>query len=157
MSDSFYGALPYAWYWVLIIVLVIGAIIVLGMFINQWARKSPGAVPVYINLPIEPRPSPQNLKNVTLQVISQIERQALNNEISTRNALLAYSAVLREFAWRSTGTDFRKLNLSDIRKTDRKDLATAIEKLYPSVFGTNETVSVNNGAKAAREVVQRWT
>ena len=157
MSDQLYGALGYSWYWLLLIGLVIGAVLVLRLLIQHWSSKRPDAVPVYINLPVTKKVNPMTLRTLTMQALDQIEQRSLAGTLSRQQSLTAISAILREFAWRSTGVDYRSYTLSELRQTPHKELADTIAKMYPSLFGPRERISVSSSLTLARKVVDSWT
>lgn len=157
MSDQFYGSMGYSWYWVLIIGLVIGIVLVLRLFIQQWSAKRPDAVPVYINLPVETKANPATLRSLALQALAQIEQQVVSGKLSAHQGLVAMSAILREFAWRSTGVDYRTFTLRELRQTPHTELADTVAKMYPTLFGPRERMSIAAGAQLARKVVNTWT
>ena len=67
------------------------------------------------------------------------------------------SAILREFAWRSTGVDYRSFTLRDLRQTPHSELADTVAKMYPTIFGQRGRLTIGQGGKLARKVVNTWT
>lgn len=153
-NARFYGAMEYSPVWFLfglaLIGLAIGAVIVIFYLTRHKEIKT------IANLKIEP-PKIVNmnvLRNKYLHLIDEAEESFRRRQIKASECHQKLSKLVRMFYCEAMSFHADIMTLSDIKKSNHKDLAALIEKLYPDEFDTLEKGPVAESAERARQIVR---
>ncbi len=153
-NARFYGAIDYSPAWLLLgmalIGLAIGAIVIIFYLTRHKEIKT------IANLKIEaPKIVNMNmLRSKYLHLIDEAEQSFQRRQIKASECHQKLSKLVRLFYCEAMGFHADIMTLSDIKKSNHKDLAELIEKYYPDEFDTLEKGPVAQSAERAREIVR---
>jgi hypothetical protein len=102
-----------------------------------------------------PRPAARGFAG-TLAGIDEVERAALANEISIREAHLRLSELVRSFASEGRVYDARTMTLTELRDHGMTVVAEAVAQFYPIAFQEDELTELGPAPDIAREAVRAW-
>lgn len=133
------------------------AVLALNFFILWSTRKK--KIKSVATLPVLPpvQISIEELRKKYLGMITAIEFQYHNEEISLRQLHLLLSTTVRLFVFEVKGVAVHKLTLTEIKKIDLKALSDVIENYYPPEFERIENGKADNAISLARRMVQQWS
>ena len=88
-------------------------------------------------------------------MISDVVKRYNRGELKSSEAHQKISLIVRRFFAESYGFRAEFLTLSDLKKSDKKTLTSAIERYYPEEFNLLEKGSVLNAARTANELISK--
>ena len=153
-SNNIYGPLYYdTWWSVLGAIIALASIIVIVVILFITRKKK---IRSLATLKVEePKIKDMNaLREKYLGMIDQVERNFNNHMIKASVAHQRISLIVRLFYCEALGFHAEIMTLSDLKKSNYKDLIETIEKLYPDEFDTLEKGSVKNVAEEGRKLVR---
>jgi hypothetical protein len=103
----------------------------------------------------QPRPAARGFAG-TLAGIDEVERAALAEEISIREAHLRLSELVRSFASEGRVYDARTMTLTELRDHGMTIVADAVAQFYPIAFQEEELTELGAAPQVAREAVRAW-
>jgi hypothetical protein len=92
----------------------------------------------------------------TLSAIDEVERAALADEITIREAHLRLSELVRSFASEGRMVDARTMTLTELRDHGMVVIADAVAQFYPIAFQEEELTELGAAPEIAREAVRAW-
>lgn len=108
----------------------------------------------------EEKPEPpvdlEKLQHEGYTKIAEIETASMNGSLDTKAAHEQLSAVVREYVAEATGIPTDHMTLSDLRNTELRGTARAVEQFYPAVFGPEPQQDLAKSIHMAREVLAGW-
>lgn len=96
-----------------------------------------------------------SLRQKYLSMISDVVKRYDRGELKSSEAHQKISLIVRRFFAESYGFRAEFLTLSDLKKSDKKTLTSAIERYYPEEFNLLEKGSVLNAARTANELISK--
>ena len=97
------------------------------------------------------------LRQEYLAKLMQIEMEFDADPTQIRPAYEKMSNLLRDFVYRATGIEMLKYTLSEIRRTDYKNIADLIEEYYQPEFDKISAGDVKASIEKTRGVISKWT
>lgn len=98
----------------------------------------------------------ENLKAKYLSMIDFSYTRYQRGEISVRELHHSLSMIVREFASKAGHFPATNLTLSELKFSSYPELATLIERYYPSEFDAIEHGDVQISVGAAKGLINRW-
>jgi hypothetical protein len=92
----------------------------------------------------------------TLSAIDEVERLALERQISVREAHIRFSGLVRSYASEGSLVDARTMTLTELRDHGMTTIANAVAQFYPIAFQEDELTELGAAPTIAREAVQQW-
>ncbi len=145
--------LLYFWLWPLLgafAVLLIVAWFVLVPLLSRLLTRTRPSTAVS-----RPRPAARGFAG-TMAEIDEVERAALADEISVREAHLRLSELVRSYASEGRMYDARTMTLTELRDNGMLIVAQAVAQFYPIAFQEEELTELGPAPQIAREAVRAW-
>ncbi len=143
----------YSWFWpvlgVVAILLVAAWFLLVPLLSRLFTRVRP------VQAFARPRPAARGYAG-TLAEIDEVERAALADEISIREAHLRLSELVRSFASEGKAYDARTMTLTELRDHGMTIVAEAVAQFYPIAFQEDELTELGTAPQVAREAVRAW-
>jgi hypothetical protein len=157
-ADELTGPVVYSWWWVVLGVLAMAAVVGYLLWAFRSTRPARDPVPDY-GLPYRVDDRFAHVRPVYLARVDAVEQRYRAGDLDARGLHLELSAVVRDFATVRRGVDASVLTLSELRRVQgTRRLAALIESYYRPAFDRTgpETVSVDDSLDGARRVIRQW-
>lgn len=153
-GNDYYGPVYYSAAWPLIgILFLLTAALIMGVVFYATRKKT--AKTIQTLQPLEPKVVDLNsLKQKYLGMIDQIENYYNDHLTSSSAAHQQLSKATRLFFYEALGFHAEVMTLSDLKRSNYKDLTEVIEKYYPDEFDGLEEGLVAQSAERARELIK---
>lgn len=153
-SVLFYGQIDYSPIWTVIgiILLLAAAGMIFAVFYTTRKKevKTVSTLKVY-----QPKIVNMNvLRDKYIKLINEAEERFKRRQIKASQCHQQISLLVRLFFYEGMGFHADIMTLSDLRKSNYKDLEKLIGDLYPNEFDTLESGSVADAAEKARKIVR---
>lgn len=144
----------YFWLWPVLgavaVLLIVAWFVLVPLLSRLLTRKRPPAVVT------RPRPAARGYAG-TMAEIDEVERAALADEISVREAHLRLSELVRSYASEGRMYDARTMTLTELRDNGMLIVAQAVAQFYPIAFQEEELTELGPAPQIAREAVRAWS
>ncbi len=102
------------------------------------------------------KPDLNKLRPQYLALLDSIEAEFNKDTTRIRPAYEAMSRVVREFVYKATGTEVDKFTLSEISRTEFKDLTMLVGEYYRPEFDKISEGDVRASLEKSRRLVAGW-
>ncbi|MCW4458338.1 hypothetical protein [Microbacterium sp. MPKO10] len=146
-DNGYYAPVSYssAWLW---IACGIGALVLLWYLVVWFFPRARAP-----KQPRESRPAPGELSQRYRRLIDEIEAAHAANEITTREAHLKLSILVRLYVEERSGTRVSALTLADLTESKHAGLADTVAAYYPFEFAPRSSGELAPSVRRARELV----
>jgi hypothetical protein len=164
-ADAVPGLAPpvgyeHPWGWVAIGLVVVVVVWHLAVW---WVTREPSAAGGAARRP-DRLPSPARSRGRALEALAEIERDLATGRCDLRTAHHRMSAVVRGFVEEVSDLPARSMALGDLREAGARDLAAAVEAMYPPEFapdagpeaGRTSSDRFTDTLALARDLVSSW-
>ena len=144
----------YFWLWpvlgVVAVLLIVAWFVLVPLLSRVFTRPRP------VKVVERPRPAARGYAG-TMSAIDEVERAALAEEISIREAHLQLSELVRSYASEGRVYDARTMTLTELRDHGMTIVAEAVAQFYPIAFQEEELTELGAAPQIAREAVRAWS
>lgn len=138
---------------VIFIILFLFFISMVIMVIKKRKHKMPKRVPV--KQPVKPK-NTATIKQKYQQMLSDLEKAYLEDQLSERLAYQELSRIIRHFVHEVTGKEVQNYTLTEIGQLNMPNLYEAIVEYYVPEFATESKSDLQNSITKARRVIEEW-
>ena len=139
--------------WVVLALLSVFLIVIIYVLIFFVTRKKQIKTLAHLSVSEPVVVDLQAIRAKYLAMVDEVVAQFDSGKLKASETHQQLSLIVRRFFTEAYKFRAEFLTLSDLKKTNKKALAAAIEKYYPSEFDLLENGSVSNSAEIARQLI----
>ena len=142
---------PFSYQNIGIFLILIVIIIFCLLFIIDKIKKQPKKVVIKEEI--------KDINKIKKQYLSKIDKLVadINNQsVTKRKAYNELSTIVREFVFKTTNIDVLKYTLTEIKRTNNKELLDLINEFYKPEFSREGGGDLNASLENTRKVISEW-
>ena len=126
------------------------------LIIFLWPKRKGKAVKKAPKPKKVPKQSIPVLKDKYSQLLTDLEKNRLDNKVDDRQAFQTLSKIVRDFVFEATGIQVQNYTLSEIQAVNIPKLSELIAQCYVPEFAAKANENIYESINKARKVIGEW-